>query len=70
MSGEDTSSVSVRTVPVSDVRAGERVVCGSAGVRVLMPPKQRADESARRAKLQARIDIDIARATLAAHGVL
>lgn len=28
----------VRTVPVSDVRAGEQVVCGAAGVRVEMPP--------------------------------
>jgi lysine-ketoglutarate reductase/saccharopine dehydrogenase-like protein (TIGR00300 family) len=28
----------VRTVPVSDVRAGEQVVCGAQGVRVEMPP--------------------------------
>jgi lysine-ketoglutarate reductase/saccharopine dehydrogenase-like protein (TIGR00300 family) len=28
----------VRTVPVSDVRAGEAVVCGARGVRVEMPP--------------------------------
>lgn len=28
----------VRTVPVSDVRAGEEVVCGAHGVRVEMPP--------------------------------
>jgi lysine-ketoglutarate reductase/saccharopine dehydrogenase-like protein (TIGR00300 family) len=28
----------VRTVPVSDVRAGEAVVCGAHGVRVEMPP--------------------------------
>jgi lysine-ketoglutarate reductase/saccharopine dehydrogenase-like protein (TIGR00300 family) len=28
----------VRTVPVSDVHAGERVVCGAHGVRVEMPP--------------------------------
>ncbi len=27
----------VRTVPVSDVRAGDQVVCGAAGVRVVMP---------------------------------
>ncbi|MFI5100069.1 MAG: TIGR00300 family protein [Actinomycetes bacterium] len=38
-------TVSVRTVPVSDVRAGEQVVCGSRGVKVLMPPKERDDES-------------------------
>src|SRR4051812_43182971 len=30
--------VVVRTVPVSDVRAGEQVVCGARGVRVEMPP--------------------------------
>lgn len=29
----------VRTVPVSDVRAGEAVVCGAAGVRVELPPR-------------------------------
>ena len=34
----------VRTVPVSDVRAGDRVVCGASGVRVVLPP---ADHSAR-----------------------
>ncbi|WP_448623932.1 ornithine cyclodeaminase [Geodermatophilus sp. URMC 64] len=28
----------VRTVPVSDVKAGEQVVCGAHGVRVEMPP--------------------------------
>src|SRR5881227_656328 len=33
--GEDGG---VRTVPVSDVRAGEQVVCGAHGVRVEMPP--------------------------------
>jgi lysine-ketoglutarate reductase/saccharopine dehydrogenase-like protein (TIGR00300 family) len=29
----------VRTVPVSDVRAGEAVVCGAGGVRVELPPQ-------------------------------
>jgi lysine-ketoglutarate reductase/saccharopine dehydrogenase-like protein (TIGR00300 family) len=29
----------VRTVPVSDVRAGEPVVCGAHGVRVELPPR-------------------------------
>ena len=29
----------VRTVPVSDVRAGDEVVCGASGVRVIMPPQ-------------------------------
>ncbi|MFW3170737.1 TIGR00300 family protein [Geodermatophilus sp. CPCC 206100] len=37
--GDDAGTrVVVRTVPVSDVRAGERVVCGASGVRVEMPP--------------------------------
>src|SRR4051812_47068264 len=30
--------VVVRTVPVSDVRAGDEVVCGAQGVRVELPP--------------------------------
>jgi len=34
----------VRTVPVSDVRAGDRVVCGPAGVRVVQVPSQQVDE--------------------------
>ncbi len=35
----------VRTVPVSDVRAGDEVVCGASGVRVELPPQApRGDE--------------------------
>ena len=34
----------VRTVPVSDVRAGDQVVCGAAGVRVVLP-RGRVDRS-------------------------
>jgi lysine-ketoglutarate reductase/saccharopine dehydrogenase-like protein (TIGR00300 family) len=34
---ENGGRVVVRTVPVSDVRAGEQVVCGAHGVRVEMP---------------------------------
>ncbi|HVE97567.1 MAG TPA: TIGR00300 family protein [Mycobacteriales bacterium] len=30
----------VRTVPVSDVMAGDLVVCGASGVKVVLPPKQ------------------------------
>jgi len=30
----------VRTVPVSDVGAGDDIVCGASGVRVIMPPAQ------------------------------
>lgn len=33
-----------RTLPVSDVRAGERVVCGASGVRVLQPEDAGHDE--------------------------
>ncbi len=36
----------VRTVPVSDVKAGDQVVCGASGVRVHLPaPEQTADSS-------------------------
>ena len=42
---EVDGQVHVRTVPVSDVRAGERVVCGAGGVKVLVPPKSPGDES-------------------------
>jgi lysine-ketoglutarate reductase/saccharopine dehydrogenase-like protein (TIGR00300 family) len=34
----------VRTVPVSDVRAGEQVVCGATGVRVELPATQELTE--------------------------
>jgi len=34
----------VRTVPVSDVRAGELVVCGATGVRVLAPTDVRPED--------------------------
>ncbi len=40
---DDDGRTRVRTVPVSDVRAGERVVCGASGVRVTPvapPPSQ------------------------------
>jgi lysine-ketoglutarate reductase/saccharopine dehydrogenase-like protein (TIGR00300 family) len=35
----------VRTVPVSDVRAGELVVCGATGVRVVLPATAELEES-------------------------
>jgi lysine-ketoglutarate reductase/saccharopine dehydrogenase-like protein (TIGR00300 family) len=41
----DAEQAHVRTVPVSDVLAGDRVVCGSRGVKVLVPAKESADES-------------------------
>jgi lysine-ketoglutarate reductase/saccharopine dehydrogenase-like protein (TIGR00300 family) len=42
---DTTAGVGVRTVPVSDVHAGDRVVCGSRGVRVLTQPRPVSDES-------------------------
>jgi lysine-ketoglutarate reductase/saccharopine dehydrogenase-like protein (TIGR00300 family) len=36
----------VRTVPVSDVKAGELVVCGANGVRVVLPPQEHSAHSA------------------------
>jgi lysine-ketoglutarate reductase/saccharopine dehydrogenase-like protein (TIGR00300 family) len=36
-------AVSVRTVPVSDVRAGDLIVCGPSGVRVVQVPAQQMD---------------------------
>ena len=36
----DAEVRSVRTVPVSDVRAGTHLVCGAAGVRVTLPPSR------------------------------
>jgi lysine-ketoglutarate reductase/saccharopine dehydrogenase-like protein (TIGR00300 family) len=36
----------VRTVPVSDVRAGDLVVCGANGVKVVLPPKEHSAHSA------------------------
>ena len=35
----------VRTVPVSDVRAGEQVVCGASGVKVVIPPREHSANS-------------------------
>jgi lysine-ketoglutarate reductase/saccharopine dehydrogenase-like protein (TIGR00300 family) len=34
----------VRTIPVSDVHAGDRIVCGAAGVRVVLPTAARSDD--------------------------
>jgi lysine-ketoglutarate reductase/saccharopine dehydrogenase-like protein (TIGR00300 family) len=30
----------VRTVPVSDVKAGDEIVCGASGVKVVLPPRE------------------------------
>ncbi|MFC5382261.1 TIGR00300 family protein [Aquipuribacter nitratireducens] len=47
LEGEGDAAVvrSVRTVPVSDVRAGSRIVSGAAGVRVTPPPREAGDDS-------------------------
>jgi lysine-ketoglutarate reductase/saccharopine dehydrogenase-like protein (TIGR00300 family) len=39
------AELAVTTIPVSDIRAGSRLVCGSRGVKVLVPLKQKTDES-------------------------
>jgi lysine-ketoglutarate reductase/saccharopine dehydrogenase-like protein (TIGR00300 family) len=42
---DEGGGVTVRTVPVSDVRAGQAVVCGAGGVRVELPaPPPRGEE--------------------------
>ncbi len=38
----------VRTVPVSDVREGDQVVCGASGVRVVLPPREHSAHSGER----------------------
>ncbi|MEX2290704.1 MAG: TIGR00300 family protein [Mycobacteriales bacterium] len=35
----------VRTIPVSDVRAGDQVVCGAGGVKVVLPHRERSTDS-------------------------
>ncbi|HUR14376.1 MAG TPA: TIGR00300 family protein [Mycobacteriales bacterium] len=35
----------VRTVPVSDVAAGDEVVCGAGGVKVVLPPVERSGDT-------------------------
>jgi lysine-ketoglutarate reductase/saccharopine dehydrogenase-like protein (TIGR00300 family) len=35
----------VRTVPVSDVKAGDRVVCGASGVKVVLPQRDHSTET-------------------------
>lgn len=35
----------VRTVPVSDVLAGDSVVCGAGGVKVVLPPREHSADS-------------------------
>ncbi|KQT94439.1 hypothetical protein ASG49_06060 [Marmoricola sp. Leaf446] len=43
--GAGAGDVAVRTVPMADVRAGMRVVCGAAGVRVTVPVSERSGGS-------------------------
>ena len=35
----------VRTVPVSDVRAGDAIVCGASGVKVVLPPREHSADA-------------------------
>jgi lysine-ketoglutarate reductase/saccharopine dehydrogenase-like protein (TIGR00300 family) len=35
----------VRTIPVSDVRAGDQIVCGASGVKVVLPPQERSADT-------------------------
>ncbi len=35
----------VRTVPVSDVRAGSQIVCGASGVKVVLPPREHSADA-------------------------
>jgi lysine-ketoglutarate reductase/saccharopine dehydrogenase-like protein (TIGR00300 family) len=35
----------VRTVPVSDVRLGDQIVCGASGVKVVLPPREHSADS-------------------------
>jgi len=39
------SAVRVRTVPVSDVKAGDEVVCGAGGVKVVLPPREHSADA-------------------------
>ena len=41
------SGARVRTVPVAEVRAGDMIVCGSAGVKVVLPMTDHSTHSAR-----------------------
>jgi lysine-ketoglutarate reductase/saccharopine dehydrogenase-like protein (TIGR00300 family) len=41
----DAGALQVATVPVSDIKAGDRLVCGSRGVKVLIPAKEHHDGS-------------------------
>ena len=36
----------VHTVPVSDIKAGQQVVCGASGVRVVLPPREHSANDA------------------------
>ena len=39
------ADVTVRTLPMSDVRAGMRIVCGASGIKVTVPISTKADNS-------------------------
>ena len=43
----------VRTIPVSDVREGDEIICGAAGIRVVLPPREHSAHSGARAGSEA-----------------
>lgn len=43
----------VRTVPVADVREGDEIVCGAAGLRVVLPPREHSAHTSARAGSEA-----------------
>jgi lysine-ketoglutarate reductase/saccharopine dehydrogenase-like protein (TIGR00300 family) len=38
----------VRTIPVCDVREGDEIICGAAGIRVVLPPREHSAHSGAR----------------------
>ncbi|MCW2550090.1 MAG: uncharacterized protein JWN96_4550 [Mycobacterium sp.] len=43
----------VRTIPVSDVHEGDEIVCGAAGIRVVLPPREHSAHTGARAGSEA-----------------
>jgi lysine-ketoglutarate reductase/saccharopine dehydrogenase-like protein (TIGR00300 family) len=43
----------VRTIPVSDVREGDEIICGAAGIRVVLPPREHSAHTGARAGSEA-----------------
>ena len=45
--GDGGTELTVRTLPMSDVRAGMRIVCGASGIKVTVPISTKSDDSLR-----------------------